>query len=357
MTDRAVRLMERCGVAGSDGILVHRPSNVFYLSGFTGEGLLVLSGKRLAIVTDFRYVEQAQGQSPGYEVHSVSNDVNHAQVAARLLQEIGARKALYEDDFVTVREAAKLTAALDGIAMESLGNAPEALREIKDAAEIAHIRKACEISDEAFGYIAGVIREGLSETQVKRMLEYRMLELGAQDAAFSSIVASGPNGSLPHAIAGERTLKKGDLITLDFGAKVGGYCADMTRTVALGKPDGRMLDIYNLVLETQKACQDALAPGKACSQVDGIARKMIGDAGYGDQFGHGLGHSLGIDVHENPRLNPRSTDTLCPGHVVTVEPGVYLPGLGGVRIENSCLITSDGYESLVTSPRELQILS
>lgn len=357
MTDRAVRLMERCGVAGSEGILVHRPSNVFYLSGFTGEGLLVLSGKRLAIVTDFRYVEQAQGQSPGYEVHSVSNDVNHAQVAARLLQEIGARKALYEDDFVTVREAAKLTAALDGIAMESLGNAPEALREIKDAAEIAHIRKACEISDEAFGYIAGVIREGLSETQVKRMLEYRMLELGAQDAAFSSIVASGPNGSLPHAIAGERTLKKGDLITLDFGAKVGGYCADMTRTVALGKPDGRMLDIYNLVLETQKACQDALAPGKACSQVDGIARKMIGDAGYGDQFGHGLGHSLGIDVHENPRLNPRSTDTLCPGHVVTVEPGVYLPGLGGVRIENSCLITSDGYESLVTSPRELQILS
>ncbi len=357
MTDRAVRLMERCGVAGSEGILVHRPSNVFFLSGFTGEGLLVLSGKRLAIVTDFRYVEQAQGQSPGYEVHSVSNDVNHAQVAARLLQEIGARKALYEDDFVTVREAAKLTAALDGIAMESLGNAPEALREIKDAAEIAHIRKACEISDEAFGYIAGVIREGLSETQVKRMLEYRMLELGAQDAAFSSIVASGPNGSLPHAIAGERTLKKGDLITLDFGAKVGGYCADMTRTVALGKPDGRMLDIYNLVLETQKACQDALAPGKACSQVDGIARKMIGDAGYGDQFGHGLGHSLGIDVHENPRLNPRSTDTLCPGHVVTVEPGVYLPGLGGVRIENSCLITSDGYESLVTSPRELQILS
>ncbi len=357
MTDRAVRLMERCGVVGSEGILVHRPSNVFYLSGFTGEGLLVLSGKRLAIVTDFRYVEQAQGQSPGYEVHSVSNDVNHAQVAARLLQEIGTRKALYEDDFVTVREAAKLTAALDGIAMESLGNVPEALREIKDAAEIAHIRKACEISDEAFGYIAGVIREGLSETQVKRMLEYRMLELGAQDAAFSSIVASGPNGSLPHAIAGERTLKKGDLITLDFGAKVGGYCADMTRTVALGKPDGRMLDIYNLVLETQKACQDALAPGKACSQVDGIARKMIGDAGYGDQFGHGLGHSLGIDVHENPRLNPRSTDTLCPGHVVTVEPGVYLPGLGGVRIENSCLITSDGYESLVTSPRELQILS
>ena len=356
MADRIRRLTERCGLAGSDGILVHRPSNVFYLSGFTGEGQLVVSGKRRAIVTDFRYVEQAQAQAPGYEVHSVTNDVNHAQLAAKLLKETGAETVLYEDDFVTVREADRLASALGGIGMGSLGNAPESLREIKDDAEIALLRKAFEISDEAFGYIVGVIREGLSETQVKRMLEFRMLELGAQEAAFATIVASGPNGSLPHAIAGERTLKKGDLVTLDFGAKYGGYCADMTRTVAVGRPDSRMLEIFDLVLETQKACQDALAPGKACSQVDGIARKMIGDAGYGDKFGHGLGHAVGIDVHENPRLNPRSPDTLQPGHVVTVEPGVYLPGLGGVRIENTCLITPAGAESLVDSPRELQIL-
>ncbi|MGI6688433.1 MAG: aminopeptidase P family protein [Christensenellales bacterium] len=354
--DRVNQLFSLCGVDEKLGIVVHRPSNIFYLSGYTGEGLLVLSRGLRAIVTDFRYVEQAQKQAPGFSVHQISTGVSHAQLAAGLIQEAGLLRVLYEDDFVTVQESRRLQEALGAIDMASLDGRPEKLREVKDEKEVALIEKACAISCEAFEYILTQIKPGMTERQIQRLLNYRMLELGADAVAFDTIVASGPNGSLPHAIAGQRQIQQGDMITFDFGAKYGGYCADMTRTITVGQPGQEMQEIYDIVLYAQKTCQNALAPGKICRDVDAIARQIIGDAGYGERFGHGLGHAVGIDIHENPRLNPICDDVLQPGHVMTVEPGIYVPGLGGVRIENSCLITKDGARSLVSAERELIIL-
>lgn len=353
---RVQELIKHSALAADAGILIHKPSNMFYLSGYTGEGLLVITHKTFAIVTDFRYVEQAQVQAPGWAVHAITNEVNHAQLANQLLQQDGVKTALFEDDEVTVRAAKSLGDALSGITLSPLDNHPEALRQIKDEGEIALIGKACEISANAFEYICTVIKPGMSEVQIKRMLENHMLENGADGIAFDTIVASGPNGSLPHAIAGDRKVQTGDMITLDFGAKYKGYCADMTRTISLGQPSDKMLAVFDIVLKAQKASQDALAPGKSCQKMDKIARDIITDAGYGEYFGHSLGHAVGIDVHESPRLSTKSEDTLAVGHVVTVEPGIYLPGVGGVRIENSCVITKDGARSLVTSDRELRIL-
>ncbi len=356
MSDRVNRLVEAAGIAADSCILIHKPSNMFYLSGYTGEGFIAISRTMRAIVTDFRYVEQAKAQAPGYSVHAISNDLDHAQVAARLLEQGQIRVALYEDDFLTVRAKTRLEDAFSVIRLEPLLNVPEKLRQIKEPEEIELIEKACAISDQAFEIICSKIKPGMSEIEIKRMLDYQMLELGAEGTAFDTIVASGANGSLPHAIAGERKVQKGDMITLDFGAKHKGYCADMTRTIAIGQADSRLLEIFDIVLGTQRECQDALAPGKACREIDAIARRRIGDAGFGDRFGHGLGHALGIDIHEDPRLNPKCTEQLQPGHVITVEPGIYIPGLGGVRIENTCFIDDKGARSLVKSPRELRVL-
>lgn len=356
MGDRVNRLIECAGIAEDSCVLIHKPSNMFYLSGFTGEGLIVISRTMRAIVTDFRYTEQAQAQAPVFSIHAISNDLDHAQVVAGLLRQEQIKTALYEDDYLTVRAKARLEDAFGVIRFEPLQNAPEKLRQIKDPEEIALIEKACAISDHAFKLVCSKIGPGMSEIGIKRMLDNQMLELGADGTAFDTIVASGANGSLPHAIAGERKVQKGDMITLDFGAKYRGYCADMTRTIAIGQADSRMLEIFDIVLRTQMECQDALAPGKTCRDVDAIARKRIGDAGYRDRFGHGLGHALGIDIHEDPRLNPKCTEILRPGHVITVEPGIYIPGLGGVRIENTCLITEEGARPLVHSPRELHVL-
>ena len=354
--ERIGRLLRLAGLGKGEAILIHKPSNVFYLSGYTGEGLLLIAEGLSAIVTDFRYVEQAQNQAPGWQVHSISPLKGHIKLSAELAAKAGIRTVLYEDDQVTVKQYAAIQQAFEGCQFRPLNQLPEKLRQVKDAGELSHIRRACAISCQAFEQLLPRIKPGMTEKQIKHDLEFTMLALGADGIAFSTIVASGPNGSLPHAIAGDRQLQKGDMITFDFGALSGGYCADMTRTIALGEPDPQMRKIYDIVLHAQKTCQDALAPGKDCKAIDQIARDIIGEAGYGECFGHGLGHAVGIDIHEDPRLSQTANATLEPGIVMTVEPGIYVPGLGGVRIENSCVITQDGAESLVTAPRELIIL-
>ena len=353
---RVQELIKHSTLAADAGILIHKPSNMFYLSGYTGEGLLVITHETRAIVTDFRYVEQAQREAPGWQVHSISPLKGHIKLSAELAAKAGIRTVLYEDDQVTVKQYAAIQQAFEGCQFRPLNQLPEKLRQVKDAGELSHIRRACAISCQAFEQLLPRIKPGMTEKQIKHDLEFTMLALGADGIAFSTIVASGPNGSLPHAIAGDRQLQKGDMITFDFGALSGGYCADMTRTIALGEPDPQMRKIYDIVLHAQKTCQDALAPGKDCKAIDQIARDIIGEAGYGECFGHGLGHAVGIDIHEDPRLSQTANATLEPGIVMTVEPGIYVPGLGGVRIENSCVITQDGAESLVTAPRELIIL-
>ena len=342
-------------MTASDAVVVHNPSNMFYLTqGYTGEGLVFVSGKRKVIITDFRYTEQAERQAPGFEVVMTEKGMSHNQWVARLCEQEGVTSLRYEDNYITVRSFAALRDTVgDSVTFSALDYAPEKLREIKAASEVAIMRKAAEITTKAFDVICGKIREGMTEKELQIELDFTMLKLGADGVAFDTIVASGENGSLCHAIPGERVLRAGDMITMDYGAKFGGYCSDMTRTVVLGKPSDTMLHVYNTVLYAQETCEAALAPGKVCSDIDKIARDYIDQQGYAGRFGHGLGHGVGIDIHENPRLSYACNDILQPGVVVTVEPGVYLPGVGGVRIENTCLITETGCEPLTFAPKHL----
>ena len=350
--------MEQLGLTAQNAVAVHNPSNMFYLTqGYTGEGAVYISGTRRVIITDFRYTEQAERQAPGFQVVMTDKGLSHSQWIARFCAEDEVATLRYEDDYLTVSAFEALRQAVgDGVTYHSLDKAPEKLREIKTPEEVEAIRRACAITSAAFDAILPKIHEGMTEKELQIELDFTMLRLGADGNAFDTIIASGENGSLCHAIPGSRKLRKGDMITMDYGAKVGGYCSDMTRTVALGEPSAEMRRVYDTVLHAQEACEEALAAGKYCFDIDRIARDYIDAQGYAGRFGHGLGHAVGIDIHENPRLSMTCHDILQAGVVMTVEPGVYLPGVGGVRIENTCLVTENGCEALTTAPKQLIIL-
>ena len=354
--NRMDNLLKIAELGTGEGVIIHKRSNMFYLSGYTGEGIIAAGQGFQAIITDFRYTEQAERQAPDYEVLMVEKGVNHVQLAARLFGDHGITAIRYEDDEVTVRDFEKMQKDLPGIALSSLKNAPEEARRVKDETEVAAIEAACDISCKAFDKLIPQIKPGMTEKQLQILLDYTMLELGADGLAFDTIVAAGENGSLPHAIPGERVVQKGDMITFDFGAKKNGYCADMTRTVAVGMPKPEMVKIYETVLRAQEECEGMLRPGLPCKEADLHAREIIDGAGYEGRFGHSLGHGVGIDIHEQPSLSYRSEDILKPGHIVTVEPGIYVPGLGGVRIENTCVITETGARTLVHAQKALLIL-
>ena len=337
-------------------VLVHNPSNIFYLSGYTGEGLLLVASGIHAVITDFRYVEAAQRQCPGFSVHTIRSGVSHVDVAYELLNSAGYRTLAVEDNVITVRDMRKMESAMPGVRFVPLDFQPEKLREVKDEDELSRIERACDITCQAFEYICGFIAPGRTEREVQLALDYKMLQLGSQGLAFSTIVASGENGSLPHAVPGDREIREGDMVTIDFGARVDGYDADMTRTVAVGQPGERMRRIYDIVLNAQETAQASVAPGVRCSHVDAVARDIITEAGYGECFGHSTGHGVGIDIHEEPRVSSRSDQVLVPGNIVTVEPGIYVPGLGGVRIENTCVVTDTGVRALCSASKELRIL-
>ena len=336
--------------------LLHNESNIFYLSGYTGEGLLLVAPGINAVITDFRYVEAAQKQCPGFEVHAIRTGVNHVQVAHELLEAAGLRNVAMEDNVVTVRGMREIEKAMPGYTFVPMDFRPEKLREVKDDDELSRIERACDITCQAFEYICGFIAPGRTEREVQLALDYKMLQLGSQGLAFNTIVASGENGSLPHAVPGDREIQEGDMVTMDFGARFEGYDADMTRTVAVGQPSDKMRRIYEIVLRAQETAQAAIAPGVPCKEIDRIARDIIKDEGYGECFGHSTGHGVGIDIHEEPRVSARSEQILAPGNIVTVEPGIYVPGLGGVRIENTCAVTDTGVRALCGASKELRIL-
>ena len=331
---------------------------MFYLTeGYTGEGLVYLSADQRVIVTDFRYTEQAERQAPGFRVEMTEKGRTANQVLAELVRADGVSELLVETNYLPVDEFEAMRGALgEEISCVPLNRAPQVLRQVKTPAEVVAIRKACDITSEAFDAVLPKIREGMTEKELRIELEFTMLRLGADEFAFDTIIASGENGSLCHAIPGQRTLKNGDMITMDFGAKVGGYCSDMTRTVALGQPSPEMRKVYETVLRAQTLCEDALAAGKKGSEIDKLARDYIDAMGYAGRFGHGLGHSVGIDIHEDPRLSQTCHDVLKAGVVITVEPGIYLPGVGGVRIENTCLVKENGCMPLTTAEKQLIIL-
>ena len=352
------RLIQQLNLSAADAVAVHNPSNMFYLTeGYTGEGAVFISGKRRVIITDFRYTEQAERQAPAFQVVMTEKGMGHSQWIARFCEEDGVTSLRYEDDYLTVKDFEALKSAVGNkVRYLPLDQAPEVLRQVKTAAEVAAIRAACDITSRAFEQVLPHIHEGMTEKELRIELDFIQLKLGAQGNSFDTIIASGVNGSLCHAIPTDKKLEKGDMITMDFGCKVGGYCSDMTRTVALGQPSDEMKRVYDTVLRAQCMAEDAVAPGKNCFDIDKIARDYIDSQGYAGRFGHGLGHAVGIDIHENPRFSPSCHDTVKPGMVITVEPGVYLPGVGGVRVENTVLVTENGHEALTTAPKELIIL-
>ncbi len=354
----ADRLTDLLRMGQTTAAVVHDPSNMFYLTeGYTGEGLVYISSRTRAIVTDFRYTEQAERQAPGFTVVMTDTQKDHNHCLKELVQADGVTELRFESNWVSVDTFEKLRAAVgEDVSYVPLDGAPQKLREIKTPAEIVVMRRAADITTEAFAAILPKIREGMTEKELQIELDFTMLRLGADGNAFDTIIASGENGSLCHAIPGQRRLQRGDMITMDFGAKVGGYCSDMTRTVALGEPSAEMRRVYDTVLRAQTMCEDALAAGKNCFEIDKLARDYIDAMGYAGRFGHGLGHSVGIDIHEEPRLSQKCHETLRAGIVITVEPGVYIPGLGGVRIENTCLVKENGCVPLTTAEKQLIVL-
>ncbi len=372
-SQRRDRLAARLAADGVDAMLVSDLVNVRYLSGFTGSNaaLLVFSGDTPAVLaTDSRYRTQAARQAPDLE--TVIERACGRHLVARAAVD-GARRIGFESHVVTVDGFDALARALDeqpGTELVRASGVVEALREIKDAGEVALLRLACEAADAALAELVagGGLRPGRTERSVGRELEALMLEHGADGPSFETIVAAGPNSAIPHHRPTDAVLAAGDFVKIDFGALVGGYHSDMTRTFVLGEPAAWQREIYELVAAAQRAGREALEVGATLSAVDGAARQVIVDAGYGEYFGHGLGHGVGLQIHEAPGINSAAAGTLLAGSVVTVEPGVYLPDRGGVRIEDTLVVLGarapeplrrrhETAELLTRFPKELAILT
>ena len=350
--------MNRIEALRSRGIscaLYDDPINIRYLTGYTGEGSLLVLPDRAVIITDFRYVEQAQRQSPFCDLERVGADRGANAIIAEALESAGIHDLPIEENIVTVSRLRAMEKALPGIHLTALPETVLEMRTVKDEGELDCIRKALAISCQAFDDLLGVIHAGMTEKRACAELNHFMNLRGSEGNAFDTIVASGVNGSLPHAVPSDKVIEKGDLVTFDFGAKFGGYCADMTRTIAVGEISSELHAIYDAVLEAQLTSEAAVKPGAVCRDIDKIARDQL-EAKYPGAFGHSLGHGVGLFIHELPRLSFRSETILQKGHVVTVEPGVYVPGVGGCRIEDTVIVTEDGFENPVTTPKQLIVV-
>jgi Xaa-Pro aminopeptidase len=344
-----------------DAMLVTDLVNVRYLAGFTGSNaalLIRVDDETPVLATDGRYRTQAARQSPDAEV--VIERACAPQLAARAAAD-GARRLGFESHVVTVDNYEILQRAAPDIEFVHAAGTVETLREVKDAGELALLRLACEAADAALLDLveAGGLRPGRTEKEVGRELESRMLDHGADGISFETIVAAGPNSAIPHHRPTDAVLAAGDFVKIDFGALVAGYHSDMTRTFVLAPAAQWQRDVYDLVATAQRAGREALAPGAMLKEVDGASRQVIADAGYAENFGHGLGHGVGLQIHEAPGISASAPGTLLAGSAVTVEPGVYLPGRGGVRIEDTLVVGSDDHpipELLTRFSKELAVL-
>ena len=350
---RLEKLIKKIQPLGVEAFLFTNRNNIFYFSGYSGEGMLLVKGERRIIVTDFRYVVQAGKEAPGCEVAEIGAK-SYAQVLSELLSDV--KKAAFEEDELTVAEFASIKAECTSTDFVPTKRVGLDIRMIKEDGEIELLQNAMDATQDALYKAYETAAFGMKEETLCAELEYYLRKKYGATPAFDFIVASGENGAMPHAVTGATKFHAGDMITLDFGAKISRYNSDMTRTFSMGKPGKKMSDIYKIVQEAQTAAQAALAPGKICRDIDKIARDIIQSYGYGQYFGHGTGHGVGLNIHEEPRLNMKSETVLREGMVVTVEPGIYIPGLGGVRIENTCYITKDGYKSFFDASTDLNII-
>lgn len=355
MPNRADKLWNLMRQSGFEAAWIVKRENIRYLTGYTGEGSLLVAKGTSTILTDFRYIEQAARESPECRVLQTTGALKQWDLLGELLGGHGLDSLAFEPDEVCVSDYDVARVELPGIEFVPLCGLPEKLRAVKDQAEIDCVIAAAAIACKAFEQTLPRIVPGMTEREVQLELDYAMLRLGSEQVAFQTIACAGPNGSLPHATPSTRPIQKGELLTLDFGAQVDGYKCDMTRTIAIGQISGELRAIYDAVREAQSLAFEAIAPGVSCKQVDKIARDYL-EAIYPGAFGHSLGHGVGLCIHENPSFSMRSDDLLAPGHVMTVEPGVYIPGLGGCRTEDMAIITEAGYLNPITVTRDLIIV-
>lgn len=345
---RLERFRRRALVDGLEAAVIQNPENRAYLSGFEGSaGVVLVTLDAAYLLVDFRYLEQAREQAAGLEV--IQHQPEITSTLRELLADLGVKNLGWEKNFVTLEQKEKWESKLEGIELHPIPDHVAYLRMVKEEEEIGLIRRAAAIADQAFAAVQPTIRPGTVERDVAIDLEFAMRRLGADRYAFETIIASGPRSAMPHARAAERVMEKGDLVIVDFGAVFRCYCSDCTRTLVLGEMSDRQREIYDIVRGAKEAALRFIRPGVKASQVDQIARDFIARRGYGEYFGHSLGHGVGRGVHEEPTLSLRDETILEAGMVVTVEPGIYIPDWGGVRLEDLVLVTPDGAEVLTNA--------
>ncbi len=336
--------------------IINSPSNRFYVTGFeSSAGTVIITKNSAAFIIDFRYIEKAKTTVKHMNVviqEALNNQINE------IIDRENIEEVLIESETLSVEEFKKFEEALKAEVLNNstLSDKLTSLRAIKTKTELENIKKAQEITDRTFEYILTKIKPGVTEREIALDMEFYSRKQGSECAAFDFIVVSGKNSSLPHGVPTDKKIENGDFITMDFGATVGGYRSDMTRTVAVGNVSEEQKKVYETVLQAQTSAIDASKPNVVCKDIDKVARDIIYAAGYEGCFGHGLGHSVGIDIHENPCFNMRDTSVTKKGIIMTVEPGIYLENKFGVRIEDMIYITEDGCENLTHSPKELIIL-
>jgi Xaa-Pro aminopeptidase len=301
------------------------------------------------MATDFRYYEQVGREAPDFELARIQTRVS--DLLPEVLADLGIRRLGFESQHLTVEQLSTFSKAAEGVEWLPLENTVEKIRAVKDQDEIDALRRSAALNDDAFAHLLEVIEPGMTEREAAWEIEAYMRSHGASKVAFDLIVAAGPNGALPHARPGDQAIQPGAPVVIDIGCVLDGYCSDMTRTFCLGEPSSRYLEVWNLVLQAQEAAEAVIRAGTSGIETDAAARDLIVEAGYGDYFGHGLGHGVGLAVHEGPRASRLSEDTFESGMSLTVEPGIYLPGEFGVRIEDLVIISEDGIEILTNTPK------
>lgn len=344
---RLLALRQMLEENGTAALLVSKPENVCYLSGFNGSaGFLILTQRAAVLATDFRYIEQARRQAPDYEIVRIGGELGGS--LPQVMKRLGEQRLGFEASHITYASYNRLAEACKGeVQLTPVEGIVEKIRAVKSGAELALIEKAAGLADRAFEHIKAALRPGMNEKQAAWEIEKFMRDNGAGGASFDIIVASGPNSALPHARPGERPIAEGESIVFDLGARYEGYCSDLTRTICLGRADGTFRKVYDLVLGAQLTALATLQSGMTGASADQLARTVVEQGGHGDNFGHGLGHGVGLEIHEAPRVGTNSSDILKDGMVFTVEPGVYVPGWGGVRIEDM-VVLENGRPRLLT---------
>jgi Xaa-Pro aminopeptidase len=355
MLNRLIAFKKKLVEKQLDAMMVTNPRNIRYLSGFTGtSGALLITCQAQYLITDFRYTEQARLQSSDFEL--VKANESYPKTIKNIAEDLNLASIGFEENHLVFKTYEVYLQTLKPLFFMPASQIIDSLRVIKDKEEIALLSKAAELADNAFSHILLFIKPGVAEMDLALELEFFLKKNGAQAKAFDFIVASGQRGALPHGVATEKTINHQELITMDFGCVLQGYYSDMTRTVVLGEPSPKQREIYDIVLKAQKKGLRVLQEGISCHHVDYSSRSIIDKAGYGAHFGHSLGHGVGMDIHEEPRLAAGNEQVLKAGMVVTVEPGIYIPGWGGIRIEDMVIIEKDGINILTNSCKELMVL-